>query len=468
MSELSEYRTHTDIVTGYQGPNRRSQRPLAQLSRRFNQVCIAAVDPLQIAAALESGGITDAIARERYGLDDVFAVAEELYRSVPRRLRQKREKTPSQRWQEIRELSHGVLYALPTAVYPALAAIIGNQALFWGLLISTAVAWIWGLGMSWLVYRLIGRGFEEEAIRLLLRLSLLGILAVALLTFAVSGFGAQPGLVYLALGQMSYQMAASSLTIFRLESWLFAALAPAFLANMTYLFKLTKPEIAVAGTVASLLLAMAAAGWAIYKKPRKGFRPTLSTAEVRRSLPVFAYGALSAALVLVGNVRYFFSSPDLSLSLFPLVLGMGVLEWQSRRFQENSRALLKQTRRIADFKRKVGWLFLETLTSALSAVALMSAVLALGLAVLGIFSLPGALMLGAHLVLGGVFFTNYLLLNQGRYSWVLLGFSGAVVLYLVLTLFLNPPLSFFLTTLVLGFITLFGLSRNLGQVGHYA
>jgi len=42
------------------------------------------VHPLEIAGALEFDGWNDA-RTERYGVSDVFALAEEMYRRVPRR-----------------------------------------------------------------------------------------------------------------------------------------------------------------------------------------------------------------------------------------------------------------------------------------------------------------------------------------------------------------------------------------------
>jgi hypothetical protein len=54
------------------------------LCQAMEAVCASAVDPLEVAAALEFAGLSDRSARERYAMPTVFALAEEMYRRVPR------------------------------------------------------------------------------------------------------------------------------------------------------------------------------------------------------------------------------------------------------------------------------------------------------------------------------------------------------------------------------------------------
>ena len=65
------------------GANRRSTDLVDVLGRRMDEICVAAVSPLEIAAALEMDGINDRSAREVYGHEDIFALAEALYSRVP-------------------------------------------------------------------------------------------------------------------------------------------------------------------------------------------------------------------------------------------------------------------------------------------------------------------------------------------------------------------------------------------------
>ncbi|AZM60160.1 MULTISPECIES: hypothetical protein [unclassified Streptomyces] len=57
--------------------------PVKALLHRHNDLCVRAVDPLEIAAGLEAHGITDRTAA-RFRHRDVFSLAEELYARTPR------------------------------------------------------------------------------------------------------------------------------------------------------------------------------------------------------------------------------------------------------------------------------------------------------------------------------------------------------------------------------------------------
>ena len=60
-------------------------RDVDELCAQFTLVCESAVDPLEICCALEFEGWSDKAVRDRYGVPDVFALAEQMYLRVPRR-----------------------------------------------------------------------------------------------------------------------------------------------------------------------------------------------------------------------------------------------------------------------------------------------------------------------------------------------------------------------------------------------
>lgn len=474
MSQSSEYHPiPLSAAPAYTGPERRSQGVLHQLARQFDAACTGAVDSLQVAAALESGGITDRIARDEYGFPDVFSLAEELYRIVPRRLKIGEARCgPGDRWRTLRELVHGPLFVLPALTYPAISLTLGDQGLRMGLVLSTAVGWAWGLAVSWLAYRLIGRGLREEAARLLSRLSLLGVLAVALLALPLThllGVGTQT--VLLATGQMAYQMAASVLLIYGLEAWLLAGLLPGMLVNGWYLLAGLPAggrDLALGATLGTLGLVLVVAAYALAKTPRSStYQPTFGLRDFRAALPFLLYGSLSAALVLSGTTRFMFSGLDRSLSLLPLVLCMGVLEWQARRFRERSVEVLRRTRRMAEFVLGERRVLLGTMGASFLAVALVSGGMAWGLERMGQLTPEGLTLLAAHLNLSGAFFINFLLLARGRTAWVLLSVGSALLLYGSLVWFFPPALGYLLsTTLLLGAVV-WGLFASLGEVAQY-
>ncbi|WP_406442489.1 hypothetical protein OHB14_26470 [Streptomyces sp. NBC_01613] len=64
-------------------PRRTAADPVKALMHRHRELCERAVDPLEIAAALEAHGVTDRTAA-RFRHRDVFSLAEEMYARVPR------------------------------------------------------------------------------------------------------------------------------------------------------------------------------------------------------------------------------------------------------------------------------------------------------------------------------------------------------------------------------------------------
>jgi hypothetical protein len=125
---------------------------LARLGRELHQVCAHATQPEEIAAALEAGGLNDDIARERYGLNDVFACAEALFSHLPYR-------EPARAAPHLPRLAwalapRGALYALPGAALAVagtlLAPLAGAQT---ALLVAVVFGWGWGQGLASLGYR---------------------------------------------------------------------------------------------------------------------------------------------------------------------------------------------------------------------------------------------------------------------------------------------------------------------------
>ena len=66
-------------------PGGNAAATVAALCEEFSEVCESAVDPLEVASALEFDGFSDRSVRGQYGVDDVFALARTMYLRVPRR-----------------------------------------------------------------------------------------------------------------------------------------------------------------------------------------------------------------------------------------------------------------------------------------------------------------------------------------------------------------------------------------------
>lgn len=434
MSQVFEYHasaTERGATRGYSGYERRSSDPLNQLGRRMNEVCVAAVDPLQIAAALEADGLNDELVVATYAMANVFELADYLYYRVPLRLTEAQ--LPfSQRQRRWRELSHGLLFALPGLFYPAVVSLINPAAATLSIVLSVIAGWGWSQIMVRVAYLLQGRGSTRETAQWLRFAALVGVGGVAAiglvgtLTFPTIG-----GPVLLAVGQMAYQMAAAILIMYGREEWLLATLLPGAVVSLLYILvpDWVSASIATVAIVVSLTLSLGAAILTTRGESGKLERYFgVTQQDLLNALPFFVYGILCALLVSFDTLRFWrwIGTTGLGLTIAPLVLSMGILEWQLRHFRERVAILLARTNNPRDFADGVWLLFMRALTR-------YSLLLAgLSIALLPLLLAPGrdTVLLGASLlanwILGCAFFIGFALISQGR--------IGLVIIYLVVAL----------------------------------
>jgi len=401
---------------------------LAQLVQHLGPVCEQAVDPQQIAAALEAHGYNDRMVLERFGYPNVFELAEALFRMVPRKA------TPAKRRvyrvsSTLRDLSHGLFYGMPGLFYPAVFAWAGAQEATLGLILSAILGWSWSQGMIRLAYVLMGRGFAAEARLMLRAMMFVGLGLAALVPFAIRG---SLELVALVVLQMAYHLASGVLLLYKRELWLLLATLPAVLSGL--LFLLT-PDLLGATTTAlvmmiSVMLSLLAALITTRAKATHSPWRVLQRADWLDTLPLVLYGFLSAVFVFINPFWNWITNTPVAagLAVVPLVLSMGGLEWQLRVFLERMSLLLASTNDLGVFARNVNRIFLTVLAS------YGMLLLALSLLALYFFQLEDSqvqILLIANFLLGLGFFVAFTLTSMNRTLRVLLGMLLALTLYVV-------------------------------------
>ncbi|MFF3337520.1 hypothetical protein [Streptomyces flavidovirens] len=212
--------------------------PIDELSDRISGLTAAAVHPDEIAAILESDGMTDEHIRLTYGREDSFALAEDLFARVPRAYPEPEPEAPSAsggRWRVglAACLLRGLVFALPGLAYVLAAPFLAGAAedgrgLPAGtgvLLAGTLTGWAWNQALAHRAYTWLGRGDRRSAARALLTGAPAGALLGTAVAVAAAGPG-EGGAASFATAQALYQGAATALLVLGRERLLLYALTP--------------------------------------------------------------------------------------------------------------------------------------------------------------------------------------------------------------------------------------------------
>ena len=214
--------------------------PIDRLALRLAELCSEAFDPLAIVAGLEAEGHNDRLAQEQHGLPDLFALAEELYRRVPRAGLARDDAAPGRgpgrsADSMTRPLLRGLLFTVPALCGLALLPAAGQTgtAVRLGMAAIQVVAWGYGQGTAHAAYARLNAG-DQPAARGLLRRATLCALAgeVGLFVLLTLMTGCAPGLLLPTATALGYCLAAVPALVLGGELKLAAVLAPVGLAAL--------------------------------------------------------------------------------------------------------------------------------------------------------------------------------------------------------------------------------------------
>ncbi|MER6709733.1 hypothetical protein [Streptomyces sp. NPDC000877] len=414
--------------------------PVDELAGRLEDFIAAAVHPDEIAALLESDGLSDDQIRERYGVKNSFALAETLYERVERRYPEPDGPAPDP-WRIglLGCLLRGVVFALPGLAYVLGAPLFtgpGDLGLPAGtvpLLAGALCGWTWNQGLAHRAYAWLGLGDRTAARRALLLGAPAGALLGSLVSLAFAG-SAAPAVVAFAAGQSCYLAAATVLLVMGRERHLLIALAP---MAMGAVLSLVDP-LPRAASLALLLGSLAAVavlglrevapalkgegGWTAglaallpFGGPVTGpARPRPAGPRLTGSLPYALFGLATGVLVLYAALGDVLAGDEQGAVAAPaavaLTLSMGPAEWLLYRFRSDSLAGLRSSSTARDFWRTT------VLTVVQCLAAYLAALLVLSLTASALWPhapVPGGVRLAGLLLLGVVLWTGLLLQSFG-------------------------------------------------------
>ena len=410
-----------------------------RLCRQMREVCASAVDPLEIAAALEAeAGLTGPILRARYGCPDVFTLADEMYRRTARWPAEPAPQPDPWAADPRTHVGHAVLYGLPAASYAVATPLLDGRAALTVVLVSMVASWTLAQALAYLGYARLS-GLDRAGATRVLRAGLpvgsaaLGFALAAAAVVAPVG----PAVLVFAAAQGVYLLAATVLLVLGAERWVFVALGPGALASAIYLVAGRPPSVDGLLWVPLVVSAgLACVLAAVLTRGPKG-RTVPSRAERRGALAQAQFGLCAAGLLafpvaVVGFGAGSAVSAAAVLTL-PLSLSMGAAEWSLYRYRRDVQALLDRCRtvdRFAPGARRV------LATAVLRYLAVAAVLVAATVAVLRVPDGVAVLCL-SYLALGGALFVALLLQALGAGARTGPACGAAVALEAALVL--GPP-----------------------------
>ncbi|MEV0255113.1 hypothetical protein AB0H82_12720 [Streptomyces sp. NPDC050732] len=309
----------------------RADDPVDRLAAELAEDAGAAVHPYEVAALLESQGMTGDRIQETYGHPDLFSLADAVFRRVPRSHPEPPAPPDAWRPDHLRCALRGLLFALPGAAYLLMAGAGhtgAGQPGAWqsgaglrGLVAAALVSWAWSQALSHRAYVRFAAGPHEAG-----RALLLGAPAGAAAASGAGLLAAGPGAAALfAVGQSCYLAAAGVLLVLGREKVLAATLLPVA-AGAAALPWWAPPGLLRTGLpLLSVLLAVAAAGLALRSALRAAPVPGPVPGPAS-SVPYGLFGLAAGLLTLV-------SGRQDPYGVVVLTLSMGPAEWLLYRFR---------------------------------------------------------------------------------------------------------------------------------------
>lgn len=300
-----------------------------------------AVHPYEVAALLESEGLTGDLIREKYGHTDLFSLATALYRRVPRSFPEPPRPADPWRPDHVRCALRGLLFALPGLAYALAGRLLPPDGAVRALVVAGLISWAWNQALGHRAYVRLATG-RLEAGRTLAKGAPLGAAAAAAAGAALSG-SAVTALAVTA--QSAYLAAAGVLLVLGRERLLLAALVPVTVGGASLLWWEPGNALRAGVPLLSLLGTVAAAGWALRATRSAPAAPGTARLGLWPSLPYGLFGLAAGSLV-------FLAGRDHPWAVIVLTLSMGPAEWLLYRYRGLSVAALRSTRTLGGFRAR--------------------------------------------------------------------------------------------------------------------
>ncbi len=393
--------------------------------------CAAAVDPLEMAARLETHGMSRQVAVESFGFPDVFSAARFVYETLPFETDGARAAKPEPMGGPA-DLLRGALYALPAVFLPVVVAGFAFHSHWWAMPIGLTVAW--AVSQAAVVTGWAQRAREDRrSDSLVAMVSIVVSTAVclggALLAWRV--MGGNEASVLEAVGVATY-VAAAGVLVFHDSEWLLAiCMVPAAVGAACYigLLPITMTHRTSAWLVTSTVAIVAVAAIGCIR-PQGWHRPVLEAADLVRACKYSLYG-LGCGLLTSAFIGFADESNPkggaLVIAVLPLLATLGLMEWQLRSFKSRAKRALSTAPGLDQFAGRIRSDLLISTGAYVAALAVLSAVSI----VIGHERHDSlvTLLVASVSAIGVSFFLALLLASSGQINPVLMSFGATLVVF---------------------------------------
>lgn len=393
-------------------------------SSTLARVCSSAVDPLEIAVALEVAGISHAVATDRYNRADVFALARTLWSRLPLRPALAQPATlprPGDR----HDLARGLLYVLPALMLLAVTNAFDLQLARWVL--PLAISWGWGLGQvaAFTGYRMQGAELSDQA-TIMVRVVAGAAVSTLLISIVTTSFAGGGATALVATTLLVTYMATSAILLVRAEErWLALLLLPGALASAFVLVgangSMVSRTVAIVFIGGSFLGVVCRALRRAKLHVDKTSRGRFGSRDVLAGSGHLLHGVICGLAVSLVVIRTGHASAENNfgrvLLTVPLLAALGVMEWQLHSFRSRIAHLTHSLESIEDFPRPARRVFFRSLAICVAAMAIPAGGVMIAVRIHGGDIAVGALIL--QCVLGAVLFTDLIMVLLDRLEIVL-------------------------------------------------